>query len=150
MGVYWKIYFRVKKERGISMPLYEYSIATGKEGFYNITENVREAVRQSGISEGLCVVCCVHTSAGITINENADPGVIYDLLMGFQRAFPDGREFRHMEGKSSAHIKSSCVGASVSLIVHEGQPLLGVFQGVYFCEFEGPRSRKYVIKVIEG
>lgn len=132
------------------MSLYEFSIETEKEGFYNITDDIREAVRKSGTKEGLCTVCCMHTSAGVTVNENADPGVLYDLTAGFNRAFPDGREFRHMDGNSAAHLKASCVGASAAVIVHEGKPLLGKFQGVYLCEFEGPRTRRYYVKVVSG
>jgi secondary thiamine-phosphate synthase enzyme len=125
-----------------------HTIQTDKEGLYDITLSIREAIRQSGIRSGLCVVYCPHTTAGITVNENADPDVVRDLLYGLDKAFPDRREFRHAEGNSSAHLKSSCIGASVTLIVEKGEPVLGTWQGVYFCEFDGPRSRKYHVKVV--
>jgi secondary thiamine-phosphate synthase enzyme len=125
-----------------------HTIRTGKEGLHNITLSVREAIGQSGISSGLCVVYCPHTTAGITINENADPDVVRDLLYGLDKAFPDRAEFRHSEGNSAAHLKSSCIGSSVTLIVENGEPVLGTWQGVYFCEFDGPRNRKYHVKVV--
>lgn len=123
---------------------------TGKEGFYDITAAVKDAIRKSGVDTGLCVVYCPHTTAGITINENADPDVIKDLLFGLDKAFSDRAEFRHAEGNSAAHLKASCIGSSVTLIVENGSPLLGTWQGVYFCEFDGPRTRQYHIKVIAG
>jgi secondary thiamine-phosphate synthase enzyme len=125
-----------------------YSLQTGKEGFYDITSIVREAVKKSGVASGLCVVYCPHTTAGITINENADPDVARDLLYGLDKAFPDRREFRHTEGNSAAHLKASCIGSSVTVIVEKGEPVLGRWQGLYFCEFDGPRSRKYFVKIV--
>ncbi|MDR2744975.1 MAG: secondary thiamine-phosphate synthase enzyme YjbQ, partial [Desulfovibrio sp.] len=109
--------------------LSSYAIRTGKEGLHDITAAVREAIRRSGISAGLCVVYCPHTTAGITINENADPDVVRDLLYGLDKAFPDRPEFRHSEGNSAAHLKSSCIGSSVTLIVENGDPVLGAWQG---------------------
>lgn len=123
---------------------------TGKESFYDITAAVKDAIRKSGVDAGLCVVYCPHTTAGITINENADPDVVKDLLFGLDKVFPDRAEFRHAEGNSAAHLKASCIGSSVTLIVENGSPLLGTWQGVYFCEFDGPRERQYHIKVIAG
>ena len=128
--------------------LSSYTLKTGKEGCYDITPAVWEATRKSGTNDGLCIVCCPHTTAGITINENADPDVIKDLLYGLDKAFPDRAEFRHAEGNSAAHLKASCIGSSVTLIVANGSPVLGTWQGVYFCEFDGPRERKYHIKII--
>ncbi len=130
--------------------LSSHSLKTGKEGFYNITPTVREAIAKSHVSHGICVVYCPHTTAGITINENADPDVVKDLLHGLDKAFPDRAEFRHSEGNSAAHLKAGCIGSSVSLIVENGSPLLGTWQGIYFCEFDGPRERKYHIKVMAG
>ena len=123
------------------------TIQTQKEGFYNITSNVWDAVTESEIDSGICVVYCPHTTAGITINENADPDVVRDMLLGLNKAFPDRPEFRHMEGNSSAHLKASCVGSSVMVLIENGKPVLGRWQGVYFCEFDGPRSRTYYINV---
>jgi secondary thiamine-phosphate synthase enzyme len=128
--------------------LSSFTLRTGKEGFYNITPAVREAVKTSGMDAGLCVVYCPHTTAGITVNENADPDVVKDLLYGLGEAFPDRSEFRHSEGNSAAHLKASCIGSSLTLIVEKGAPLLGTWQAVYFCEFDGPRERKYHIKII--
>ena len=133
---------------GKKLMLSSKNLKTGKEGLYNITSAVREAIYKSGISDGLCVVYCPHTTAGITINENADPDVVKDILYGLEKAFPDRAEFRHSEGNSAAHLKASCVGSSVTIIVENGTPKLGTWQGVYFCEFDGPRERTYHIKVI--
>ena len=130
--------------------LISYTLKTGKEGFYDITPAVREAIRKSGVRDGLGLVYCPHTTAGLTINENADPDVVRDLLLALDKAFPDRPEFRHAEGNSAAHAKASCLGSSVTVIVENGAPRLGAWQGVYFCEFDGPRERKYQVKVIGG
>ena len=128
--------------------LKEYKLSTKPQDFYNITPYVREAVAETGVKDGICTVFCPHTTAGITINENADPDVVRDMLLGLDRAFPDRPEFRHMEGNSSAHLKASCVGSSATVIIKNGQLLLGTWQGIYFCEFDGPRTRKFYVKVI--
>jgi secondary thiamine-phosphate synthase enzyme len=125
-----------------------HTILTGKEGLYDITLSVRETIRQSGISSELCVVYCPHTTAGITINENADPDVVRDLLYGLDKAFPDRTEFRHSVGNSAAHLKTGCIGSSVTLLAESGEPVLGTWQGIYFCEFDGPRRRTYHVKVV--
>lgn len=130
--------------------IYEFGITTAREGFTNVTAEVARAIAKSGVDEGLCVVYCPHTTAGITINENADPDVVRDMLLGLDRAFPDRAEFRHAEGNSSAHLKASCVGSSATVIVHDGRPVLGTWQGIWFCEFDGPRERRCVVKVVEG
>lgn len=126
----------------------EFSISTDHEGMYNITARLREVIRESGVQSGLAVVYCPHMTAGITINENADPDVQHDLLLGLREAFPDRREFRHAEGNSTAHLKCSYVGPSQTVLIEDGKPLLGIWQGVYFCEFDGPRHRRYYIKVM--
>ena len=128
--------------------LYEYRLSTPREDFYNIMPQVREAVGKSGISDGIAVVYCPHTTAGITINENADPDVVCDLLLGLDRAFPDRSEFRHSEGNSAAHLKASTVGSGVTVIINDGRLVLGTWQGLYFCEFDPPRNRKFYVKVI--
>lgn len=127
----------------------EYTLRTDREGMYNITSSLREAIRESGVQSGVAVVYCPHTTAGITINENADPDVQHDLLLGLAVAFPDRPQFRHAEGNSAAHLKSSCVGASQIVLIEDGHLLLGTWQGVYFCEFDGPRTRRYLIKVMQ-
>jgi len=128
--------------------LYEYNLSAPKADFHNITPQVREAVAKSGIASGITMIYCPHTTAGITINENADPDVVHDLLIGLDRAFPDRSEFRHGEGNSSAHLKASAMGSSATVIVEEGKLLLGTWQGIYFCEFDPPRKRKFYVKVM--
>lgn len=126
----------------------EFTLRTERQGYYNITGAVRETIREAGVTSGICVVFCPHTTAAITINENADPDVTHDLVIGFDEAFPDRRAFRHGEGNSDAHLKCSTVGASETILIEDGRPLLGTWQGVYFCEFDGPRTRRYFIKVM--
>ncbi|BCR04217.1 hypothetical protein DESUT3_12860 [Desulfuromonas versatilis] len=113
-----------------------------------VTREVRQAIRDSGIRSGLAVVFAAHTTAAVTINENADPDVVRDLTMELNKIVPFQDDYRHGEGNSAAHIKSSLVGASETLIVENGEPLLGTWQGVYFCEFDGPRRRKLLVQVI--
>jgi len=128
--------------------LYEYSLSAPKAHFYNITADVRDAVKKSGVRDGLAIVFCPHVTAGITINENADPDVVHDLLIGLDKAYPDRAEFRHCEGNSTAHLKSSTVGASETVIIEGGHLLLGTWQGIYFCEFDPPRNRRFYVKII--
>ena len=128
--------------------LFNFQLKTPKEGLVDITAEVTEAISESGVNEGICVVYCPHTTAAITINENADPDVKSDFISGFDKVFPEFDTFRHAEGNSDAHIKSSVVGASETIIVTAGRPLLGTWQGVYFCEFDGPRNRKFYVKVM--
>ena len=130
--------------------VFRYSLRTGSEGFYNITSQVNEAVMKSGVSEGICVVFCPHTTAGVTINENADPDVVSDMLLALRKAVPERPEFRHFEGNSTAHVKASLTGSSVTVIIENKRFLLGTWQGIYFCEFDGPRSRNFYVKIIEG
>ena len=118
--------------------------------FYTITQQVREAIRTSSVTDGLCVVFCMHTTAGITINENAGPDVTRDLTFALDRFFPDLAQYRHAEGNSAAHLKSSLIGSSVTVIVENGAPLLGTWQGIYFAEFDGPRNRQFAVKIIAG
>lgn len=128
--------------------VYEFHLKTAREQFYNITKDVKTAVQKSGVRDGLCVVFCPHTTAGITINENADPDVVQDLLLGLDQAFPNRAAFRHAEGNSAAHLKASCIGSSAHVLVENGAPLLGTWQGIYFCEFDGPRTRTFYVKVL--
>jgi secondary thiamine-phosphate synthase enzyme len=114
----------------------------------DITPQVREAVAASRVREGLCVVYCPHTTAAITINEHADPDVVRDLAVALARLVPRDGGYAHIEGNSDAHIQSSMLGVSQTLIVHEGRLVLGTWQGVFFCEFDGPRQRKFYVKVI--
>ncbi|HHU37442.1 MAG TPA: YjbQ family protein [Treponema sp.] len=129
------------------MAVRKFEITTRRQDLINITHFVSEAVRESGITEGVCTVFCPHTTAAITINENADPDVVHDLLLGFDAAFPDRPDFLHAEGNSAAHLKASTVGASENIIITEGRLLLGIWQGIYFCEFDGPRSRSFYVYI---
>lgn len=130
--------------------VYEYTLKTQRQNFYNITSSVKNAVKQSGIINGIAVVYCPHTTAGITINENADPDVVTDLLYALDVTYPDRPAFRHAEGNTTAHLKSSVMGSSQTVIIDNGRLMLGTWQGIYFTEFDGPRIRKYYVKVIEG
>jgi secondary thiamine-phosphate synthase enzyme len=114
----------------------------------DITGEVRRAVRASGVRDGLCLVWCPHTTAGITVNENADPDVPADLLMGLGRVVDSRWPFRHGEGNSDAHLKSSLVGCERTIAVRGGEPRLGTWQGVWFCEFDGPRTRRVEVTVL--
>lgn len=124
------------------------NLATSAEDMHNITRSVAEIVRASGVESGLCLVYCPHTTAGVTINENADSDVVTDLLYGLNQAFPDRKQFRHAEGNSAAHLKASVVGSSVTIPIQSGRLLLGTWQGIYFCEFDGPRSRTFYVQVV--
>ena len=128
--------------------LYQYTLKTQKEEFVSITAQVKGAIAESGVKDGICVIYSPHTTAGITINENADPDVQTDLLLAYAKAFPDRREFRHSEGNSAAHAKASAMGCSATLIIENGKPLLGIWQNIYFCEFDGPRVRKFYVKIM--
>ena len=128
--------------------LFNFQLSTSKEGLIDITAEVTEAIAESGVNEGICIVYCPHTTAAITINENADPDVKTDFISGLDSTFPDLATFLHAEVNSDAHLKSSVVGASEMIIVAGGKPLLGTWQGVYFCEFDGPRNRKFYVKVM--
>jgi len=119
-----------------------------REAMLDITPQVRAAIRQSGVRQGVCLVHCPHTTAALTLNENADPDVPADVLAALERAVPRRGPYRHAEGNSAAHVKSSLVGATLQLIVAEGEPLLGTWQGVFFCEFDGPRQRRFHVSVL--
>ena len=114
----------------------------------DVSHQVREAIRQSGNRAGLAVVFAPHTTAAVTINENADPDVVGDLIMELNKIVPFDDHYRHAEGNSAAHLKSSLIGASETLVVDEGAPVLGTWQGIYFCEFDGPRRRQLHIQII--
>ena len=115
----------------------------------DLTSRVREAVRSSGVPSGLCLVFCPHTTAGITINENADPDVVRDMVMEINKVVPMDDGYRHGEGNSAAHIKSTLYGPSLQIIVEDNDLVLGTWQGIYFCEFDGPRDRRVHVKVVK-
>jgi secondary thiamine-phosphate synthase enzyme len=116
----------------------------------DLTSRVQEVVRQSGVTEGVCRIFVPHTTAGITINENADPTVKGDILMVLNKIISDREPYRHAEGNSPAHIKASLMGAGLTVLISGGRLLLGTWQGIFLCEFDGPRTRKVHVKVSEG
>ena len=111
--------------------------------FLDITSQIQKAVQESGLDHGLATVFVPHTTAAVTINENADPSVLADLLDSLERLAPLQANYRHAEGNSDAHCKASLMGASLSVHVQNRKLILGTWQGIYFCEFDGPRSRKF-------
>lgn len=134
------------------MYLYEHTIATkSAQQMSKVTNMIREDIARSGVKDGIVVVFSPHTTAGFTINENADPDVVHDMLLGFEEVFPTSRPFyQHMEGNSHAHMKTTMVGPSQTLILKDGQILFGIWQDLYFCEFDGPRNRHFYVKILEG
>jgi len=130
----------IQKELGVS--------TRSRTQMLDVTGQVQAIVRDSGIRNGDVVVFCPHTTAGITINENADPAVVHDMLMVFDEVIPRSHPgYRHDEGNSDAHCKSSLVGCSEQVLVKDGTLTLGTWQGIYFCEFDGPRSRTVIVQV---
>ena len=124
-------------------------IRTGaRTEFIDITGKIQETVRESKAQDGICYLFVPHTTAAITINENADPSVQHDILMELNKVIPFDDNYRHSEGNSAAHIKASIVGFSETVFVESGTLLLGTWQGIYFCEFDGPRTRRLHVKVI--
>ena len=114
----------------------------------DITRDVQKVVTESGVHEGACHVYVPHTTAGVTINENADPSVCEDILMELNKVVPFQDNYKHREGNAAAHIKSSIVDSSETILVEGGRLVLGTWQGIFFCEFDGPRSRRVLTKVI--
>lgn len=131
--------------------LFKFQIETHqKQSFTNLDHYLNEAIRDSGVSDGMLLVYCPHTTGAITINENADPDVKVDLKLGMNETFPNRADYVHMEGNSDGHMKSSVVGASEMLILANGKLILGTWQSVYFAEFDGPRHRTFYVKLLEG
>jgi secondary thiamine-phosphate synthase enzyme len=116
-----------------------------REELRDITAEVERAIQRSGIRSGLCVVFVPHTTAGVTINENADPSVKEDMLMALRNTVPDSLPYTHAEGNSPAHVKASLLGSSVQILIEGNRPVLGTWQGLYFCEFDGPRTRRVFV-----
>ncbi len=121
-----------------------------KTEMIDISRQVQQVVQKSGVREGICYVFVPHTTAGVTINENADPSVQKDMLMEINKIVPFQDHYAHSEGNSAAHIKSSLFGNSLWVFVEDGSLVLGTWQGMYFCEFDGARRRKVYVKVVEG
>ena len=132
--------------------LYKHSLTIStSQTMIDITEMIKADIKESGVKDGIVVVYCPHTTAGITINENADPDVVRDLIYGFEKVYPSNdNNYKHYEGNSHAHMKSSTMGASQTLIIDDGKLILGMWQDIYFCEFDGPRNRNFYVKIIEG
>lgn len=131
--------------------LFNYQLQTsGKQEMLFLDEYIEDALSKSSVKNGLMVIYCPHTTAGITINENADPDVRRDLMFGLNKYFPNEEAYIHFEGNSDGHMKSMLVGASETLIIENGQPILGRWQSIYFAEFDGPRTRTVHIKIIAG
>ena len=118
-----------------------------KTQFIDITAQINEKIRNQGITDGLCFLFVPHTTAAITINESADPSVSADIQMMLDKLIPWNGGYQHLEGNSAAHVKSTLVGASELVAIENGQLMLGTWQGVFFCEFDGPRTRKVHLKI---
>jgi secondary thiamine-phosphate synthase enzyme len=127
------------------------TVSTSKrQEFIDITARIEQVLLKSKIDTGLCVVFCPHTTAGLTINENADPSVRRDIVDHLQSLVPYNKGYAHSEGNSDAHIKASIMGFSLNLIIERGSFKLGTWQGIYFCEFDGPRQRQVYVSLIKG
>lgn len=127
----------------------QFFLETPGEGFVDITAQVKEIVRRNHIQQGICQVFVPHTTAGVTVNENADPDVVTDMLAALSCMIPN-LPYCHREGNSPAHVKSSLLGCSVNVPVVDSNLFLGTWQGIYFCEFDGPRRRKVCVQVVGG
>lgn len=120
----------------------------GRSQMVDITRQIQNIVKDARIADGVCYIYVPHTTAGVTINENADPSVTADILKELDKIVPWDDGYKHLEGNSAAHIKASMMGFSQVVIIHNKKLLLGSWQGIYFCEFDGPRSRKVYVKVV--
>lgn len=118
--------------------------------FIDITKRVEELLGESGVKSGVCYIYVPHTTAGVTVNEGADPAVQKDILNALSKLIPHEGGYRHMEGNADAHIKASLVGASEHVLIDEGGLALGTWQAIFFCEFDGPRHRRVALKFISG
>lgn len=124
---------------------------TRHDEMIDITRQVAAAISKSGVQDGIALVYCPHTTAGITVQENADPDVKHDILLRLNEVYPwEHPKYRHMEGNTAAHLKALTTGTSQQVVVSGGRPLLGRWQGIYFCEFDGPRTREFSVKILSG
>ncbi|MCC3375563.1 secondary thiamine-phosphate synthase enzyme YjbQ [Cohnella sp. REN36] len=130
--------------------LFHEKLRTSKrDEMIDITRQAAALIARSGIRDGIAIVYCPHTTAGIAINENADPDVKHDVLLRLDEVYPwTHPEYRHAEGNTASHLKAITTGTSQTVVVADGRPLLGRWQGIYFCEFDGPREREYYVKVM--
>jgi secondary thiamine-phosphate synthase enzyme len=120
----------------------------GREDLVDLTAEVVRLVAASGVENGLCLVAVPHTTAGVTVNENADPDVLADLALALRKIVPEALPYAHAEGNSPAHVKAALVGSSATLVVEDGRLRLGTWQGIFFCEFDGPRTRTVWVQVV--
>ena len=136
--------------RPASIPIHRETIRTGgRSEMIDVTERVQRVVREAHVTSGYAIICIPHTTAAVTINENADPDVRHDLLRKLEELIPKSeRYYQHGEGNSDSHIKSSLIGTSATIIVENGALVLGSWQGIYFCEFDGPRTRTVQVQTI--
>jgi secondary thiamine-phosphate synthase enzyme len=116
--------------------------------FQNATQQVQDIVKSSGVESGTCYIIVPHTTAGVTVNEHADPSVVEDIAAQLEAMVPQHSNYRHLEGNAPAHIKASLVGSSETLLIESGKLVLGTWQGIFFCEFDGPRNRTMLIKIM--
>jgi secondary thiamine-phosphate synthase enzyme len=131
------------------MPRFEIPIKSNSRiEMIDITGKIREVVRDSGVEDGICILYVPHTTASLAINENADPSVRGDIVTTLSKLIPLSGTYSHSEGNADAHIKSTLLGCTTTLIVEKGDLLLGTWQGIFFCEFDGPRTRRIIVKVI--
>jgi len=128
-----------------------FQVRTSKQTeLIDITRFVQEAVKKTGVEEGICFIFIPHTTAAVTINENADPSVSQDILMELNKVIPFQDRYHHLEGNSPAHIKASLIGPSETIFVESGKLALGTWQGIFFCEFDGPRNRSVYVRVVRS
>ena len=133
------------------MPVYQFPVRTSSHTqMVDITAQVQKIVTESGVKDGICVIFIPHTTAAVTINENADPDVQTDFMKEINKIVPWEDAYRHMEGNSAAHLKSSMMGFSETVIIDQGHLLLGTWQGIYFLEYDGARNRRVYVKIMEG
>ncbi len=131
--------------------IHRLEIATSSRAqMVDVTREVQRAVSESGVQEGFCHIYVPHTTAGIAINENADPSVAQDILAVLEKIAPRGGSYRHLEGNADSHIKASIVGSSETVLIEGGKLVLGTWQGLFLCEFDGPRRRRLLVKVVEA
>jgi secondary thiamine-phosphate synthase enzyme len=137
---------------GVEMEMIQtFQVRTSKKTeFIDITRSVQEAIKKTGVEEGICFIFIPHTTAAVTINENTDPSVSQDIVMELNRLVPFQDRYQHLEGNSPAHIKASLIGCSQTVFVQSGKLALGTWQGIFFCEFDGPRNRKVHVKVMKA
>ena len=123
---------------------------SARTGLIDITSRIAEQVKQSGVSDGLCMLYVPHTTGAVTINESADPSVRGDILMVLNQMVPWKANYKHLEGNSPAHVKATLVGASELIAIENGALVLGTWQGIFFCEFDGPRTRKIHVRIMDA